>query len=332
MAVKSDLVKQVKDFSTPAIAFAIDRDPKTGTVYFGTSDFGIYEADPNADKVEPKLLYKHESYASGVAKVGDKLISAGYDGRMIWWDLKAGKEVRAIDAHEKWIRRLALSADQKRVATVADDMVAKIWDAESGQLIHELHGHEPVTPHHYNSMLYGVVFSNDGKLLATADKLGHVKVWDVNTGKEVGSVDAPILYTWEPKARLHSIGGARSVAFSPDNKQLAVGGMGKVGNIDHLGGKARLEVFDWKAGEQLHEFESDKFNGLINVLVWAPDSSWLLASGGSHEGFIEVYDMKAGKVAQQEKAGNHVHDAWVNDKTDELILATHSKISLWKLG
>ena len=35
---------------------------------------------------------------------------------------------------------------------------------------------------------------------------------------------------------------------------LAVGGIGKIGNIDHLEGKARVEVFDWQKGERTHEF------------------------------------------------------------------------------
>ena len=98
-------------------------------------------------------------------------------------------------------------------------------------------------------MLYALTFSQDGKFLATGDKVAHVAVWDVETGQQVGSCEAPIMYTWDKVQRLHSIGGVRSLAFSPDDKQLAVGGTGKIGNIDHLEAKARVEVFDWKAGQ-----------------------------------------------------------------------------------
>ncbi len=110
-------------------------------------------------------------------------------------------------------------------------------------------------------MLYAFAFSPDGKLLATGDKVGHVVVWDVETGKELGTCEAPVMYTWDPVQRRHSIGGIRSLAFSPDGKQLAVGGMGKIGNIDHLEAKSRVEVFDWKAGKQTAEFAGDKFRG-----------------------------------------------------------------------
>src|SRR4030095_16725963 len=99
--------------------------------------------------------------------------------------------------------------------------------------------------------------------LATADKVGHVVVWDAATGAELAAVEAPVMYTWDPVQRLHSIGGVRSLAFSPDGTLLAVGGTGKIGNIDHLEAKARVEVFDWRAGKQIAEFVSDK-QGIVN--------------------------------------------------------------------
>ena len=66
-------------------------------------------------------------------------------------------------------------------------------------------------------------------------KVGHVAIWDLATAAKVGEVETPIMYTWDPRQRRHSIGGIRSLAFSPDSKQLAIGGIGKIGNIDHLG-------------------------------------------------------------------------------------------------
>ena len=44
------------------------------------------------------------------------------------------------DAHDKWIRKVASPvADGKLVvASVADDMVCRLWDAETGKLLHEL--------------------------------------------------------------------------------------------------------------------------------------------------------------------------------------------------
>ncbi len=211
-------------------------------------------------------------------------------------------------------------------------MIAKVWDVQTGQLIHELKGHKPQTPNDFPSMLYACAYSADGKHLATGDKIGHAVVWDAESGKQVTAVEAPIMYTWDKVQRLHSIGGIRSLAFSPDGKHLAVGGMGKVGNIDHLEGKTRVEVFDWQAGKQVAEFPGDKFNGLVNALVYAPDGSWLLGAGGANDGFLIFYDVAAKKVLRQDKAPMFVHDMALSPEADSLVCVGHNKIASFTLG
>src|SRR5207253_375666 len=63
----------------------------------------------------------------------------------------------------------------------------------------------------HGGIIHGVAFNKDGTRLATAGADGLVKVWDVNTGKELafygGHTD-----------------GVRAVAFSPDGKQIASAG------------------------------------------------------------------------------------------------------------
>ena len=70
-----------------------------------------------------------------------------------------------------------------------------------------------------------------------------------------------IMYTFDDVQRLRSIGGIRSLCFSPDQNELAVGGMGHVGNVDGLGGKARIEWFNPSTGQQTDLFESDTHHG-----------------------------------------------------------------------
>ena len=102
----------------------------------------MYEADFAAAKFEPKELYAHQSYVTGVALAGKLLVSGSYDGKLTWWDTDAGKIVRTVDAHAKWIRKVIASPDGKIVASVADDMICKLWDAASGKMIRELKGHQ----------------------------------------------------------------------------------------------------------------------------------------------------------------------------------------------
>src|SRR6185295_2499940 len=214
------------------------------------------------------------------------LISGSYDGRLIWWDADTREKVRTVEAHGRWIRSVAVTPDQKTVVSVADDMLTKLWNAETGEAMQTLANHQVETPHHYPSMLYAVAISPCGKYLSTGDKVGHVAITDLASGAKVAEVEAPVMYTWDPTQRRHSIGGIRSLAFSPDGSQLAVGGMGKVGNIDHLEGTARVEVFDWKKAQRTHEFPGDRFVGLVKHLEFHPDGSWLLGAGGAGEGFL----------------------------------------------
>jgi len=327
-----DTLKQLKDFSRPAAVFAVAVVPKSEKAYLASQDFKVYEADFAAAKFEPKELYAHGSYVTGVALAGKSLVSGGYDGKLIWWDTADGKTIRTVDAHAKFIRKVIASPDGLIVASVADDMICKLWDAASGKMVKELRGHKEKTPQGFGSMLYTAAFSNDGKLLATADKVAHMVVWDIESGKQIGTCDAPIMYTWDQVQRLHSIGGVRSLAFSPDGTQLAVGGTGKIGNIDHLEAKARIEVFDWKAGKQVAEFPGDKHQGIVNKLAWSADGSWILGAGGAGEGFLTFLDGKTKKPVKQEKVAMHVHDFALSADEMSLISVGHNKIVIHKLG
>src|SRR6266403_976059 len=110
-------LKQVKDFSRPAAIFAIAQAPKSDKAYLASQDFKVYEANFAEAKFEPKELYSHGSYATGVALAGNFLVSGSYDGKLIWWDTEAGKIARTVDAHSKWIRKVIASPDGKIVAS-----------------------------------------------------------------------------------------------------------------------------------------------------------------------------------------------------------------------
>src|SRR4051812_29176473 len=163
-------LKLAKEFGHKAIAFAVARVPESMRVFLGCSDFKVYEADLAAIKVEPKELYGHESYVTGITLAGKTLVSGGYDGKLTWFDTDAKKVIRSETAHSKWIRRVVSSPDGKVVASVADDMVCRLWDVATGKRVHELRGHGEKTPHGFGSMLYAATFSPDGKHIATADK------------------------------------------------------------------------------------------------------------------------------------------------------------------
>jgi WD40 repeat protein len=324
-------LKLAKELSRKEIVFGMARVPGTRQLIFGGSDFQVYEVDFAQEKPEAKALGGHESYVTGVAISGKKAVSGGYDGKLIWWDLENGSKIRTVDAHSKWIRRVLATPDGSTIASVADDMVARLWDAESGALRHELKGHQAITPHHYPSMLHACAFSSDGKFVATGDKVGHVVVWEVASGQSVATLEAPVLYTWDPTQRRHSIGGIRALAFSPDGNLLAAGGIGQIGNIDHLEGPPRVEVFDWRKAQRANEFTGEGSKGMVERLIFLPDGERIISLGGANDGFVWLLDLKTKSVLAQEKAPAHLYDAALGDSPDTLFVAGYNRLAVYEL-
>lgn len=325
-------LKGAKEISRQDILFAMARVPQSARIYFGSSDFKLYTIDLAAEKPEAAVVGEHSSYVTSVALAGPYVVSGSYDQKLLWFNAESHELVRTVAAHESRIRMLAASPDGKLLASVADDMVCRVWEAESGKCLHELRGHAAVTPHHYPSMLYAVCFSPDGKLLATGDKTGRVVIWNVADAQRRADLDAAGVYTWDPTQRRHSIGGVRSLAFSPDGKLLAVGGMGQVGNIDHPDAPGRLEVFDWAAQKKTHEIQTEsKLKGMIEALAFHPDGSWVVGAGGGYAGFIAFFDLASSKVIFQDSAPMHVHGMSLAESSDTLYAVGHNKLVVWEL-
>ena len=355
-------LKTVKRIKRNGTLYCMTRVPKSGRVFFGSSDFAVYSADLDAEKVEPKKLYDHRSYVMGIAKSGDTLLTGGWDRDLIWWDLKAGKRIRKTEAaHGKWIRMVAASPDGAMFASIADDMLLKLWDAKTGKLIREMRGHEPLTPQHYPSMLYVVTFSPDGKLVATGDRVGHIVIWEAATGKQLATLESPENYTWDPRQRRRSIGGVRSLAFSPDGKHLSVGGVAKINNVDGLGGKALVHIYDWQNPKaavvrtsksarkksakksktadleirptaHLQRFAHNKHKGLVEHLAYSHDGEWLLGAGGGGGGFLLFMNPKDGKFLADYDAKMHVHQFALDEKSEKIYAAGYGGLAVWAMN
>lgn len=327
-----DSIKLLKELGRQEIFLSLASVAGTSRLLVGASDGNVYEVDPLAEKPEFKPWPGHSSYVTGVAVAAGNVVSGGYDCTIIFRKLEGDETIREVrDAHARWIRRIVASPDGRTVASVADDMVCRLWNAETGEQVRELRGHEERTPHHFPSMLYSCAFSADGQRLATIDKVGHVCLWNVADGAKLQTLEAPGLYTWDPKQRIHSIGGARSVAFSPDGKRLAVGGIGLIGNIDHLDGPARVEVFNLETGEKHHDFSGDG-KGLMNQLLFSPDSQRMIGLGGDPNGLVQIYDLENKKIIKSEKAPMHIHAAALSADNTKIFAAGHGKIAVWDMA
>jgi len=324
MALETPKFKVAKELTREDIFLSLARVPDSERVFLGSSDGNVYCLDCSAEKLAPVAMPGHTSYVTGLALAGERLVSGSYDGNLIWWNPATREQVRKFKAHDRWIRDVQSSPDGKLIASVADDMICRLWDGQSGKLKHELRGHEPLTPTQFTSMLYACAFSADGKLLATADRVGHIVVWDVAAAKQVATVEAPELYTWDGKQRIRSIGGVRGLAFSPDAKLLAAGGIDQVGNVDGLSAKARVELFQWEQKQNIATLKCEK-NGLIEFLAFHPKGDWLLATGGGEKGIMAVIDPAEKKIVTENEAPMHIHKLALDQEARKLFAAGHKK-------
>ena len=176
------------------------------------------------------------STSAGVSSVtfsaDGKLLVAGTYGATselpeageVWiWNAADGKLVRKFTVAEKVEARgpdyrvsaVALSSNNKLVAAAVGIVPAggpgraehptevRVWGISSGDVVHTLRGHK--------GWVTQVVFSPDGKWLASAGRDKVVRLWNARTGKEVIAMPFDV-----PQINV--------VAFSPDSRLLAAGG------------------------------------------------------------------------------------------------------------
>ena len=315
---------------------ALAADTRRNRLYAGGTDRGIHVFDLANEEDEPAARWDgHENFVSSIAlRPGDtnEVLSCGFDRRLIWWDAERGKIARSVEAHDGWARDLAVSHDGAWIATVGDDMLVKLWDAESGQLAATLSGHAPRTPQGHVSAMYRVAISGDGSMLAAADRVGEVRVWEASSMRQVSLLCAPTLYTYDPVQRKRSIGGVRALAFSRDGKKLVVGGVGQIENVDGIAGPVHVEMWDWSARKRLQEFHSkENSRGMANDVLFAEDDGWFACvGGGSDGGFLAFWREGGADPIAQHKLDGHLRRLAASDDRSTLYLAGYELIEVWR--
>src|ERR1041384_4148946 len=86
-------------------------DPTGRYVFFGAEDNLVHRFDLTKKAVTPFAAHESWVRAIGFSPKSDLLYTGGYDGRLIFWPANDEKPqpTRVIDAHQGWLRALAVS-------------------------------------------------------------------------------------------------------------------------------------------------------------------------------------------------------------------------------
>ena len=185
---------------------------------------------------------------------GQRIASAGWDGELFTvkvWDARTGREVFALPG-----ARPGRSSSPWRSAPTADTWSRgrRTEPCKSGM---RGTGQEVGTLGTHDREIRGVVFSRDGRHLASASGDGVVKLWDATRLDEKQERSPPSHGARVP-------GPCLNVAFSPDGRRLATGGE-----------ENTVKIWDVQTGEELQTLRGH--SGDVYAVAFSPDAT----AGGS---------------------------------------------------
>jgi WD40 repeat protein len=202
------------------------------------------------------------------------LISAGFDRNILWWDLATQTPHRRFTWTTNSFNGIALSPDANTLA-VADHATFEVclWDVRTGK--------SEKLPFKHKKGITNVVFSPDGRLLASSGQDGAIHVWDARERKEPRQIMVDGVQTM-----------VRGVLFSPDGKTLACETMS-------FGGRATMTTRLWgvASGKELRIL-ADHLIG-ESPSAFSPDGKVLAtvndAPGRRGESLVRLWDTTTGK-------------------------------------
>jgi WD40 repeat protein len=228
-----------------------------------------------------------KTLASGSGSVSlpglDANAGLGGDASVRLWDVATGAELHRLPGEALYSGSVAFSPDGKLLAVGYGRDAIKLWDVGSGREVSTLKGCFLATQ--------AVAFSPDGKTLASGNN-NDIFLWNVATGKVAKLLGRPeggnrgeAVVEYEPDLVPCGSGDpfdfrwVMSLAFSPDGKLLASGGVDRA-----------IKIWEPGTGRLLHTLEGHNF--WVNSVAFHPNGRELASAGA--DALVKLWDVPSG--------------------------------------
>jgi WD40 repeat protein len=241
---------------TDAVSFAAFIDGGVVTAGFD-GRVGVWAGDG----ARRTLIQGHTDriWSAGLSPDRRRLVTAGWDGVAIVWDLATGRPERTLRGHTDKLWSAAFSADGRRVITASLDHTARIWNAATGALVATLAGHRDGVRH--------AELSADGALAVTASADGTARLWDAATG-------APRAVLAGHRGKVHS------ARLSPDGTRVLTASDDNTAKIWELDGRL------------VHSL--DGHHGYVSAALWRGEGATIVTASGDQT--ARLWDATTGRA------------------------------------
>lgn len=108
---------------------------------------------------------------------GTRIIVTGRPHFAEIWDASTNppRQLLSLEGHTVWVATGLFSPDGKLVVTASADNTARVWSADTGELVHVLLGH--------SELVTKAAFNSDGERIVTASVDGTARIWETMSGE-----------------------------------------------------------------------------------------------------------------------------------------------------
>jgi WD40 repeat protein len=242
----------------------------------------------------------------------ERMVTGSYDGKLRLWDLKTGVMLKKMEGHRSRVRALAVSPDEKWIASGDESGELIAWHGGTGepldQVINKVH----------NGWIFSLDFSSDSRLLASGSSDTTVRLWSTST--------------WEVQYALRCGGNVRCIRYAPraSNMCLAVA-------TDH-----NIQIYEYCYDNYYGRYESFPIQltgticgGFNYTLAWTSDGKRLLSGGNGTDPTIQEWDTSTSQQVSDPWKGHFRNILAISLNSSGTLLASASldnHVRLWRLS